>query len=94
MRTALKLLLTVAALCWLVAATPTGVVGKGMRVYFGPLDTCSVTIEGTQELDSLSGAATGKQTKLCLCVSNGSSSYAWRNLVTGTLGTTTTCGTE
>lgn len=61
---------------------------------FGTLSTCSATIEGGLEEDVLSGASTGKRTKLCLCTSDGSAAYKWQNVVTGTLGTTTTCGTE
>lgn len=58
------------------------------------LATCSATIEGAVSTDVLSGLATGKRTKLCLCTSDGASAYKWQNLATGTLGTTTTCGTE
>lgn len=58
------------------------------------LQTCAAGIEGQLSRDVLSGVATGKRTKLCLCTSDGSSAYKWQNVVTGTLGTTTTCGTE
>lgn len=60
------------------------------------MNTCGVSsLEGQTYVDVLSGgAATGKRTKLCMCTTNGSGVYAWQNVVTGTLGTTTTCGTE
>lgn len=58
------------------------------------LDTCTAGIEGEVSRDVLSGVATGKRTKICVCTSDGSSVYKWQNLATGTLGTTTTCGTE
>lgn len=58
------------------------------------MPTCASGIEGALQQDVAAGVATGKATKMCLCRSNGSSSYAWQNLATGTLGTTTTCGTE
>lgn len=58
------------------------------------LQTCAAGIEGKVSRDVLSGLATAKRTKLCLCTSNGSSVYVWQNLATATLGTATTCGTE
>ncbi len=58
------------------------------------LSTCTSAIEGQQQPDILSGAATGKYTKMCLCVSDGAGAYTWVNIVTGTIGTSTTCGTE
>jgi hypothetical protein len=58
------------------------------------LATCAVGIEGQISRDVASGIATGKRTKLCLCTSDGSSTYKWQNIATGTLGTTTACGTE
>ncbi len=58
------------------------------------LQTCAAGLEGTVSRDVLSGVATGKRTKLCLCTSDGSSVYVWQNLATGTLGTTTACGSE
>ncbi len=67
---------------------------EGLLISRTSLATCSSTLEGTLQSDILSGAATGKITKLCYCSSNGSSTYTWRNLMTGTNGTSTTCGTE
>lgn len=76
----------------------TGTNGGVYAATFNPtmrtLGTCAVGVEGQLEADVLSGAATGKATKLCLCRSDGASTYKWQNLATGTLGTTTTCGTE
>lgn len=58
------------------------------------LPTCAVAIEWAELPDVASGVATAKRSKMCLCTSNGSNTYAWQNMVTGTMGTTTTCGTE
>lgn len=59
------------------------------------LATCAAGIEGAISRDVLSGVATGKRTKLCLCTSDGAGAYVWQNLATGTLGASaTTCGTE
>jgi hypothetical protein len=60
------------------------------------LTTCASGIEGAIMRDSAAGGTTGKRTKLCLCTSDGAGSpaYAWQNLATGTIGNTTTCGTE
>lgn len=78
------------------AATPvTFVDGEGVMFTRAALVTCAVAIEGTIATDILSGSsATTKRTKLCLCSSDGSGAYKWQNLATGTLGTTTTCGSE
>lgn len=72
----------------------TYVDGEGVKVTRAALATCSANLEGTTAVDILSGSATGKVTKECLCVSNGSSVYTWRNKLTNTNGTSTTCGTE
>lgn len=59
--------------------------------------TCNAGNHGLIIRDTLTGdASDGKRTKLCLCTSDGAASpaYAWQNLATGTVGTTTTCGTE
>lgn len=68
--------------------------GSGLQLNSQTLATCAAGIEGELSVDVLSGVATGKRTKLCVCTSDGSSAYKWQNAVTGTLGTTTTCGTE
>jgi hypothetical protein len=67
------------------------------------LDTCVIALEGVVETDILSGglpppdggSGTGKRTKRCLCSSNGSDGgFQWQNLATGTIGTSSACGTE
>jgi hypothetical protein len=58
---------------------------------FATLQTCAAALEGLLSLDVASGVATAARTRLCLCTSNGSSVYAWQNVVSGTVGTTTTC---
>jgi hypothetical protein len=61
------------------------------------LKTCAAAYEGMVSLDVASGSTTtSKRTKFCLCTSDGAASpaYAWQNLATGTLGNTTTCGSE
>ena len=55
------------------------------------LPTCAAPKEGTMQLDPLGGVATGNPTRMCMCSSSGASVYTWRNLVTGTTGTATTC---
>ncbi len=57
-------------------------------------NTCSATYEGKILSDTLAGVNTGTATKLCVCRSNGSNTYAWYNLFSATPltgGTTTTC---
>lgn len=57
------------------------------------LDTCAAGIEGKMSRDTASGGTTGNRTTMCLCTSNGAGtpSYAWQNMVTGTVGSTTGC---
>lgn len=58
------------------------------------LDTCASGIEDTIEFDSSAGASSGHATRMCLCRSNGSGTYAWQNLAGTSLtdiGTSTTC---
>ena len=72
--------------------TAGGVLGSpGLNNQPTSLPTCSSTNEGFQYWDSTSGIATGHRTRLCLCTSNGSSSYAWQNIVSATVGNATTC---
>ncbi len=66
----------------------------GIAIVAQTLPTCSVAIEFKMASDILSGINTGKRSKLCMCTSNGSAVYAWQNMATGTIGTSTTCGTE
>lgn len=56
------------------------------------LATCSVTTEGIISRDSSAGTGSGVRTRMCLCTSDGIGvAYAWQNIVSGTVGTTTTC---
>jgi hypothetical protein len=57
------------------------------------LGTCTAALENTIKRDYASGGSTGDTTRLCLCVSDGAGTpaYAWQNLTTGTVGTSTTC---
>ncbi len=81
------------------AATKKAAIDKdGTYIFYGnpTLRTCAAAIEGAVSRDVASGVSTGKRTKLCLCTSDGAGSpaYVWQNLATGTLGSTTTCGSE
>ena len=67
---------------------------NGLILTAKTLPTCAVGLQWAMLPDAASGTATGKRSKMCLCTSNGSSVYAWQNIATGTIGTTTTCGTE
>jgi len=60
------------------------------------IGTCAADVytEGTLRVDVLSGADGGKRTKLCLCTSDGALTPVWQNVATGTLGTSTACGSE
>lgn len=57
------------------------------------LPTCAAGVEGRIVRDTLAGGTTGARTRVCLCTSDGAGSpaYAWQNIVSGTVGTTTTC---
>jgi hypothetical protein len=68
-----------------------GMITTTYKVTRAALPTCNAAAEGTLATDSLSGLATGAATRFCGCQSNGSSTYAWKNIITGTNGTTTTC---
>ena len=52
-------------------------------------DTCDAAKVGT----IISHAPAGARTRACLCTSDGGgpATYAWQNLVSGTVGTSTTC---
>lgn len=64
-------------------------------VLMGPqtLLTCDATIEWAVAMDATSGGTTGARSRGCMCTSNGAGTpaYAWQNLATGTVGTSTTC---
>jgi hypothetical protein len=57
------------------------------------LVTCASGTEGDIALDAAGGASTGHRTRRCMCTSDGGGTpaYAWQNMVSGTVGTTTTC---
>lgn len=58
------------------------------------LDTCSETTVGTLARDGISGTDSfSDETHLCFCMGDGDSpvTYFWRNVITGVVGTTTTC---
>jgi hypothetical protein len=65
----------------------------GVRNVAAALGTCSAGTEWTIKADTASGVSTGARSRSCLCTSDGAGSpaYAWQNVVTGNLGTTTTC---
>lgn len=58
------------------------------------LETCTAGVEGkVRRQTGTGGTNTSARTRLCVCTSSGAASpvYAWQNVVTGTVGTTTTC---
>lgn len=57
------------------------------------LPTCGASTEGMARVDGASGGTSGARTRLCLCTSDGAGTpaYAWQNVESGTVGTTTTC---
>jgi hypothetical protein len=57
------------------------------------LPTCNAALEGLSLVDAASGGTSGARTRRCLCTSDGAGSpaYAWQNLATGTVDTSTTC---
>lgn len=57
------------------------------------LDTCNSGAEGEMEQDTTAGGTSGHRTRICVCTSNGAGTptYAWQNVVSGTVGNTTTC---
>lgn len=56
-------------------------------------NACSAGNEGKIRRDSAGGGTTGHRTKICLCTSDGAGTpaYAWQNIISGTVGTTTAC---
>jgi hypothetical protein len=66
--------------------------GGSLILSAATLDACTSGAEGEIQRDALSGgASTGHATRLCLCQSDGAASYAWRNVITGNVGTSSTC---
>jgi hypothetical protein len=65
----------------------------GIQQTAATLATCAAANEGRFDTDAAGGGTSGHRTKVCLCTSNGAGTpvYAWVNLGSGTVGTTTTC---
>lgn len=77
------------------ATVATFQAANGMQLRRLALPTCNSATEGYVLRDVLAGGTTtSKVSKLCFCVSDGTSTYTWRNTLTNTNGTSTTCGTE
>lgn len=58
------------------------------------LDTCGSTFEGRiRRLTGTGGTNSGLRSRFCVCTSDGAASptYAWVNIVSGTVGNSTTC---
>ena len=67
---------------------------NGYRSIPNTLISCDATKEGLMSADGASGGTnTTHRSRLCYCTSDGAASptYAWRNMTSGTVGTTTTC---
>lgn len=76
---------------WTISGAGVAVFNTSARIAFTTLGTCAAGVEGALRLDATSGVATGKATQLCMCRSDGASTYTWINVITGTNGTATTC---
>jgi hypothetical protein len=77
-----------------VAGTGDARARSSYRTDAKTLDTCAAATEGYIERDTLAGGtSTTHATRVCLCQSDGAASpaFKWRNMASGTLGTTTTC---
>lgn len=57
------------------------------------LQACAAGLEGAITRDAVGGGTGGHRTRICVCTSDGAGSpgYKWQNMVSATLGTTTTC---
>lgn len=53
--------------------------------------TCASSTEGYIRRFPSTGASSGTRLKVCICVGDGVGAYLWRNIISGTDGTTTTC---
>ncbi len=62
---------------------------KDLTVY-----TCSSDYEGAVISDTLRGVSTGNATSMCQCRSSGAGAYAYQNLKTGWVGTSSTCPSD
>jgi hypothetical protein len=67
--------------------------GNPLKVQSATLATCASGTEGNISRDAAAGGTSGHRTRVCLCTSDGAGTpgYKWQNMVSGTLGTTTTC---
>jgi hypothetical protein len=65
----------------------------GIQSTSATLATCNSGNEGRIDRDVAAGVSTGNRTRICVCTSDGAGTpaYAWRNLATGNVGTSTTC---
>lgn len=72
---------------------PAALFNVPIRPAVASLATCASATEGNISRDTLAGGTTGHRTRVCLCTSNGAGTpaYAWQNVVSGTVGTTSTC---
>lgn len=72
---------------------PVFIIGTSAQIGLDPvtLPTCNGGAEGRIARDVASGGSSGSRTRLCFCTNNGSGTYNWQNLATGTVGTTTAC---
>jgi hypothetical protein len=65
---------------------------EGFNIAAKSLGTCAAGREGDEARDALAGGTTGALTRRCLCTSDGGTpAYKWQNMVSGNLGTATTC---
>ncbi len=69
--------------------------GSGfLRLSPTALPTCAIGTIDTFRNDNTSGGLSGHKTRICLCTIDGSdagSTFAWQNVISGTVGNTTTC---
>lgn len=71
----------------------TQVTTQWLNMQTSTVPTCDSTVEGRVIRHSGTGGTSGARTRACLCTSDGAATpaYAWQNVVTGTVGTATTC---
>jgi hypothetical protein len=66
----------------------------GININLTAIGTCDSTKEGdVRRMTGTGGTGTTLRTRMCICTSDGAASpaYAWMNLVSGTVGNSTTC---
>lgn len=75
--------------------TTAGSLGTDVSLRIGAtaLPTCNSAAEGVERRDSAAGGTTGHRTRKCICTSDGAGTpaYAWQNVVSGTVGTSSAC---